>query len=63
MLKAINYAKKNNKKYIYLGSAQRPTDKYKLQFTGLEWFNGDKWSDNLKELKKLLYKIVSYAKK
>ncbi|MBD3311313.1 MAG: hypothetical protein GF349_02310 [Candidatus Magasanikbacteria bacterium] len=54
MLKAILYAKENNKKYIYLGSAQRPGDKYKLQFKGLEWFDGDKWSDDLGGLKKNL---------
>ncbi len=54
MLRAILYAKENNKKYIYLGSAQRPTDTYKLQFTGLEWFDGEKWSDSLNELKEIL---------
>lgn len=56
MLKAIVYAKENGKKYIYLGSAQRPTDIYKLQFTSLEWFDGKKWSENLDELKNLLKK-------
>lgn len=54
MLKAISYAKKNKKKYIYLGSAQRPADIYKLQFSGLEWFDGKKWQTDLGELKKLL---------
>ena len=54
MLKAIVYAQENNKKYIYLGSAQRPTDIYKLQFKGLEWFNGEKWSEDLEELKSIL---------
>ena len=54
MLKAINYAKENGKKYIYLGSAQRPTDTYKLQFKGLEWFDGERWSEDLGELKKVL---------
>jgi len=54
MLKAILYAKKNKKKYIYLGSAQRPTDIYKLQFAGLEWFDGKKWQTDLAALKKLL---------
>jgi len=54
MLKAIVYAQENNKKYIYLGSTQRPGDKYKLQFTGLEWFDGKRWSSDLEELKKIL---------
>jgi len=52
MIKAIIYAQKNHKHYIYLGSASRPTDTYKLQFSGLEWFDGEKWSDDLEELKK-----------
>jgi arginyl-tRNA--protein-N-Asp/Glu arginylyltransferase len=54
MLNAILYAKENNKKYIYLGSAQRPTDTYKLQFKSLEWFDGDSWSEDLEELKNIL---------
>ncbi len=54
MLKAVMWAKENNKKYIYLGSAQRPADTYKLQFSGLEWFDGKKWSEDLIKLKKLL---------
>ncbi|MFH1291656.1 MAG: hypothetical protein ABIH87_00445 [bacterium] len=54
MLQAILYAKNNHKKYIYLGSASRPTDTYKLQFKGLEWFDGKDWKNNLDELKKIL---------
>ena len=54
MLKAIQHAKDETKQYIYLGSAQRPSDKYKLQFAGLEWFDGEKWGDNLEELKKII---------
>ncbi len=60
MIQAINYAKENNtqrasasgdKKYIYLGSAKDTKAKYKLQFKGLEWFDGEKWSEDLEELK------------
>ena len=54
MLKAIVWAKENNKKYIYLGSAQRPGDVYKLQFTGLEWFDEKIWKTDLEELKQIL---------
>ena len=54
MLKAIIYAKDSGKKYIYLGSAQRPTDTYKLQFEGMEWFDGKEWSEDLEELKRVL---------
>ena len=38
MLKAIQYAKKNQKEYIYLGSSQ----KYKEQFKGLEIYGSQK---------------------
>jgi len=54
MLQAINYAKENNKKYIYLGSAKDEKAKYKLQFKGLEWFDGKKWNKDLDELKNIL---------
>ena len=54
MLNAIVYVNEHAKKYIYLGSAQRPTDTYKLQFEGLEWFGGKKWENNLDELKHIL---------
>lgn len=56
MLKAILSAKKNKKKYIYLGSAQHQNDVYKLQFVGLEWFDGKIWNNNLEELKNILKK-------
>lgn len=52
MTKAIGWAKENNKRYIYLGSFSRPTDTYKLQFSGLDWFNGKNWNNDLDELKK-----------
>ncbi len=45
MISAVNLTKTENKKFIYLGSLQRPTDIYKFQFIGFEWFNGEnqKW--------------------
>lgn len=51
MIRAILWAKEQGKKYIYLGSASRPTDTYKLQFKGIEWFDGTSWSDNFVRLK------------
>lgn len=54
MLRAILYAQETGKKYIYLGSAQRPTDIYKLQFAGLEWFDGKTWQTDEKALEKVL---------
>ena len=59
MIRSINFANEAGMKYIYLGSLQRPTDTYKLQFAGLEWFDGgpngsQKWSSDLEEVKKIL---------
>jgi leucyl-tRNA---protein transferase len=54
MLKAIEYAKASDKKYIYLGSAQRSSDTYKLQFKGLEWFDGEGWTSDAERLKEIL---------
>ncbi|MDP3962856.1 MAG: hypothetical protein Q8Q03_03255 [bacterium] len=58
MIKAIIYAKENGLKYIYLGSLQRPSDTYKLQFEGLEWFDGEMWSKDLEEAKKVLFETL-----
>jgi arginyl-tRNA--protein-N-Asp/Glu arginylyltransferase len=59
MINTINYAKKNGLKYLYLGSLQRPTDTYKLQFARLEYFDGgvdgtQQWSDDMEKAKKML---------
>lgn len=51
MTKAIVWAQENNKKYVYLGSASRPTDTYKLNFEGTEWFDGEIWQTDLEKLK------------
>ena len=55
MTRAILHAKEHGKKYIYLGSAQRPSDTYKLQFSGLEWFTGTTWSTDEQQIKKVLH--------
>lgn len=54
MLRAIEYARESNKHFCYLGSAQRPGDTYKLQFKGLEWFDGNTWRTETTELKQFL---------
>lgn len=54
MIRAIEYAKNAGMKYVYLGSLQRPGDIYKLQFDGLEWFDGKRWSDNTAQAKEIL---------
>ena len=54
MIRAINYAKEKGLEYIYLGSLQRPSDTYKLQFKGMEWFDGEKWQTDITNLKEIL---------
>lgn len=54
MLKAILWAQESGKKYFYLGSLQRPSDTYKLQFAGLEWFDGKEWQTDLQKAKEIL---------
>ncbi len=51
MTKAIVWAKENNKKYVYLGSVKDQAALYKLQFSGLEWWDKQTWSANLDKLK------------
>ncbi|HYG25082.1 MAG TPA: hypothetical protein VEH04_20130 [Verrucomicrobiae bacterium] len=41
-------------KHFYLGTCYSQTALYKTQFTGAEFFNGFKWSDDLDELKFIL---------
>jgi arginyl-tRNA--protein-N-Asp/Glu arginylyltransferase len=40
--------------YVYLGTCYSAQALYKTQFPGTEFFNGYRWSENLKELKHLL---------
>jgi len=54
MLKAIVWTKEQKKKYVYLGSATRPIDVYKVQFDGLEWFDRERWNTGVNELKQIL---------
>lgn len=54
MTKAIVWAKEKGLKYVYLGSLQRPGDVYKLQFEGLEWFDGKEWSGDMEKVKMIL---------
>lgn len=56
MIKAIEYAQASGLQYVYLGSLQRPTDTYKLQFSGIEWFDGKEWSGDMEEVKEILAK-------
>jgi arginyl-tRNA--protein-N-Asp/Glu arginylyltransferase len=54
MIRGIEMVKKFGHKYFYLGSLQRPGDTYKLQFEGLEWFDGKGWHTDTMALKEIL---------
>jgi arginyl-tRNA--protein-N-Asp/Glu arginylyltransferase len=54
MTRAIEWAQSVDKSHIYLGSLQRPTDTYKLQFEGGEWFDGTMWSTDTSSVKNIL---------
>ena len=54
MTKTIAEAQTLGLKYIYLGSLQRPNDVYKLQFEGIEWFDGKEWKKDINEVKNIL---------
>lgn len=54
MLKAMTAAQEARKTYFYIGSLQRPSDTYKLQFNGIEWFDGTKWNKDIDPVKELL---------
>ncbi len=54
MTLALEWAKTSGKEHIYLGALQRPTDSYKLQFLGGEWFDGTVWQFDTEPLKEIL---------
>ncbi len=54
MTMAIEWAKKQGLAYAYLGSLSRPSDTYKLQFKGGEWFDGERWRTDIEPLKTIL---------
>lgn len=54
MLSAVKYFAENNFEYIYIGTCYDKKALYKTQFKNVEFFNGFKWSNNLKELKYLI---------
>jgi arginyl-tRNA--protein-N-Asp/Glu arginylyltransferase len=54
MLNAIIYAQENKLRYVYLGTISRISDVYKLQFSGLEWFDGQYWQNDIAKAKQIL---------
>lgn len=55
MTKTIAEAQTLGLRYVYLGSLQRPGDVYKLQFSGIEWFDGKEWSNDVEKVKMILH--------
>jgi arginyl-tRNA--protein-N-Asp/Glu arginylyltransferase len=54
MTSAVAYFAERGFRYLYLGSCYLENALYKTQFAGAEFFNGVRWSENLKELKHLI---------
>lgn len=54
MTSAVTSFKEAGCEHLYLGSCYLETALYKTQFRGAEFFNGYKWSGDLKELKYLI---------
>ncbi len=51
MTSAVDYFSQQGFDFIYLGTCYSRNALYKTQFEGFQFFNGFRWSDNLKELK------------
>src|SRR5215469_403852 len=56
MTSAADFFRERGFKFLYLGSCYIDNALYKTQFTGAEFFNGVRWSSNLKELKFLIHR-------
>lgn len=56
MTHALSLMASKGVNFLYLGSVYESTARYKLQFTGLQFFNGFTWSNDIKELKYLLHR-------
>jgi len=54
MTAAVGEMKNMGIRHIYLGSCYSRNALYKTQFDGVEFFNGFRWSNNIKELKYLI---------
>lgn len=54
MTSAIIELRESDARYVYLGTVYSRSALYKSQFKGFEFFNGIRWSDNIKELKAII---------
>jgi arginine-tRNA-protein transferase len=53
MINAIKFAQSSGLQYVYLGTIYGG-GRYKLQFKGLEWWNGSMWLNDISKLKEIL---------
>jgi len=54
MWSAIDWAKQNGRKYVYLGTAYNKKSLYKIRdFKGVEYFDGSGWNPDTNQLKNL----------
>jgi leucyl-tRNA---protein transferase len=51
ILNAVINAKENGKQYIYLGTIYEKSALYKTEFKGVQWWDGNNWSDDIQLLK------------
>ncbi len=56
MTSAAEFFRERGFQFLYLGSCYIQNALYKTQFSGAEFFNGVRWSSNLKELKFLIHR-------
>ena len=56
MTSAVALFAERGTRQLYLGTCYSASALYKTQFAGAEFFNGFRWSDNLKELKYILHR-------
>jgi arginyl-tRNA--protein-N-Asp/Glu arginylyltransferase len=54
MTSAVQYFAGESFRHLYLGTCYSERALYKTQFAGCEFFNGFRWSDNIRELKYLV---------
>jgi hypothetical protein len=54
MTTAVAFFAREAVPHLYLGSCYLPNARYKTQFAGAEFFNGFRWSADLRELKHLI---------
>ena len=56
MTSAVALFAEHGRKHLYLGTCYSDAALYKTQFAGAEFFNGFRWSANMKELKFILHR-------